>query len=58
MQHHFGIISMGNNFIVEAYPVSVHLSDVLLIFITVLVVGALSVIIPVRYMSKRLMQRM
>ena len=58
MQHHFGIISMGNNFIVEAYPVSVHLSDVLLIFITVLVVGALSVIIPVRYMSKSLMQRM
>ncbi len=58
IQHHFGIISLGNNFIVEAYPVSVHLTDVLLIFITVLVVGALSVIIPVRYMSKRLMQRL
>ena len=58
IQHHFGIISLGNNFIVESYPVSVHLTDVLLIFLTVLVVGALSVIIPVRYMSKRLMQRM
>ena len=54
IQHHFGIISLGNNFIVEAYPVSVHLTDVLLIFITVLVVGALSVIFPVKYMSRRL----
>ena len=58
IQHHFGIISLGNNFIVEAYPVSVHLTDVLLIFLTVLVVGALSVIGPVKYMSKRLMQRL
>ena len=57
IQHYFGIISLGNNFIVEAYPVSVHLTDVLLIFITVLAVGALSVIFPVKYMSQRLMQR-
>ena len=58
IQHHFGIISLGNNFIVEAYPVSVHITDILLIFITVLVVGFLSVIYPVKYMSKRLMQRL
>ena len=58
VQHHFGIISLGNNFIVEAYPVSVHFSDVLLVFITVLIVGFLAVIYPVRYMSRRLMQRL
>ena len=58
IQHHFGIISLGNNFIVEAYPVSVRFTDILLIFITVLVVGFLSVIYPVKYMSKRLMQRL
>ena len=57
IQHYFGIISLGNNFIVEAYPVSVHITDVLLIFITVLAVGALSVIFPVKYMSKKLMSR-
>ena len=57
-QHYLGIISLGNNFIVESYPVSVHFTDVLLIFITVLTVGAVSVIFPVKYMSKRLMQRM
>ena len=58
IQHHFGIISLGNNFIVEAYPVKVHVTDILLIFITVLAVGFLSVIYPVKYMSKRLMQRL
>jgi len=58
IQHYFGIITLGNNFIVEAYPVSVHLSDVLLIFLTVLAVGFCSVIYPVKYMSKRLMQRL
>lgn len=57
IQYHFGIISLGNNFIVEAYPVSVHLTDILLIFITVLAVGALSVIFPVKYMSKNLLSR-
>lgn len=58
IQHHFGIITLGNNFIVEAYPVSVHFTDILLIFITVLVVGFLSVIYPVKYMSKQLMQQL
>ncbi len=58
IQHHFGIVSLGSNFIVEAYPVSVHLSDVVLIFLTVLAVGFFSVIYPVKYMSKRLMQKL
>lgn len=58
IQHHFGIITLGNNFIVEAYPVSVHFTDILLIFITVLVVGFLFVIYPVKYMSKQLMQQL
>ncbi len=41
-------------FVVDAYPVSVHAWDVVLIFITVLAVGFLSVWYPVRYLSKRL----
>ena len=58
VQSHFGLITLGSNFIVEAYPVSVHLSDVLLIFFTVLLVGFLAVIFPVRYMSRRLLLRL
>ena len=54
----FGVISLGGGggtFIVDAYPVSVHAWDVVLVFITVLTVGFLSVWYPVRYLSKRLL---
>ncbi len=59
LQQTFGIIALGSSagsFIVNAYPVSVHYTDVLLIFVTVLVVGFLSVWYPVRYFSKRLLK--
>lgn len=61
IQQEFGIIGLGGvgegSFIVDAYPVSVHLSDVLLVFITVWVVGFLSVWYPVRYLSRRLLEK-
>lgn len=47
IQQRFGIISLGGgngSFIVDAYPVSVHVTDVVLIFITVITVGFLSLI--------------
>ena len=42
-------------FVVDAYPVSVHFSDVVLVLITVLVIGYLSVLLPVRYLRRRLL---
>ena len=42
-------------FVVDAYPVSVHAWDIVLVFLTVLVVGFLSVWYPVRYLSRRLL---
>ncbi len=57
LQQAFGIIGLGKSsgsFIVDAYPVSVHPEDIILIFITVLVVGFLSVWYPVRYFAKRI----
>jgi lipoprotein-releasing system permease protein len=60
VQQRFGIISLGGangSFVVDAYPVSVHFSDVVLIFITVIAVGFLSVWYPVRYLSKRLLKK-
>ena len=61
-QQEFGIISLGSGasagaFIVDAYPVSVHWEDVLLILITVLLVGFLSVLYPVRSLSRRLLTK-
>ena len=54
-QQEFGLISLGDSgsFIVDSYPVSVHIWDVILVFATVLIVGFLSVWYPVRYLSKR-----
>lgn len=59
LQQTYGLISLGDSgaFVVDAYPVSVHASDVVLIFVTVLVVGFLSVWYPVRYLSKRLLDK-
>lgn len=60
VQQEFGIISLGSAdtagaFVVDAYPVSVHFSDVVLVLATVLVIGFLSVLYPVRYLSRRLL---
>lgn len=59
LQQEYGLIALGSSgsFVVDAYPVSVHASDVLLIFITVLLVGFLSVWYPVRFLSKRLLNK-
>ncbi|MBM6890148.1 FtsX-like permease family protein [Bacteroides caecigallinarum] len=57
MQQEYGIISLGNSgsFVVDAYPVSVHAWDIVLIFVTVIVIGFISVWYPVRYLSRRLL---
>lgn len=57
-QQTFGLLRLGEssgNFIIEAYPVSVHWQDVLAVFATVIAVGFLSVWYPVHYLSKRLL---
>lgn len=59
LQQVYGLVSLGRSsgsFIVDAYPVSVHPEDIVLIFITVLAVGFISVWYPVRYFAKRLIQ--
>ena len=58
LQQEFGFVKLGDSagsFIVDAYPVSVHYSDVAIIFVTVLAVGWLAVWYPVRALSKRLL---
>ncbi|MBR1400962.1 MAG: ABC transporter permease [Prevotella sp.] len=59
LQQMFGIVTLGQSsgsFVVDAYPVSVHRWDIVLIFITVLAVGFLAVWYPVRYFAKRLLE--
>ncbi len=56
LQQQYGLVRLGDSagsFIVDAYPVSVHYTDVALIFVTVIAVGWLAVWYPVRVLSKR-----
>ena len=60
LQQEYGLVSMGSTdgaFVVNAYPVSVHYGDVAVIFVTVIVAGWLATWYPVRYLSKRLLER-
>lgn len=60
LQQRFGLITLGNGggqFVVDAYPVSVEWTDVVLVFVTVLVVGFLAVWYPVRYLSRKLLKK-
>lgn len=56
IQQEYGLVSMGDsegNFIVEFYPVSVYLTDILLVLVTVLAVGWLAIWYPVRYLTNK-----
>lgn len=56
LQQHFGLIRFGSTegaYIISAYPVSVRYGDLLLILLTVLCVGYLSVVYAVRSQSRR-----
>lgn len=56
LQQHFGLLTLGGNgqFIVDAYPVSLHFADVCLIFATVIVITFITVYFPIRYLCKRI----
>lgn len=59
LQQQFGLVRMGDadgSYVVNAYPVSVHYFDVLIIFITVIIAGWLAGWYPVRALSKRLLK--
>lgn len=58
LQQQFGLVRLGDSdssFIVDAYPISVHYSDVAIIFVTVIAVGWMAVWYPVRYLGRRLL---
>lgn len=55
-QQEFGLIKFGSSagsYIIDSYPVSIHILDIILTFITVIVIGFISVWYPVKYLSKK-----
>ena len=60
LQQAFGFVKMGESsgtFIVNAYPVSVHYWDVLVVFITVILIGWAASWIPARRLRKQMLNR-
>lgn len=55
LQHEFGLISLGGGegFVINDYPVKVVLSDVLIIFTTVVLMGFLAAVYPSKYFYKK-----
>lgn len=56
LQQHFGFIKMGSQggFIVEAYPVELHVADILIVLLSVIAVSLLSMVILKRTAYKNL----
>ena len=56
IQQRYGLVKFGSDsgaYIIRSYPVSVHLLDILLVFITVIVVGFVSVWYPVKSLTNK-----
>ena len=49
LQEYFGFLKLGTGYIVDAYPVVTNVMDMLLVFVTVLIMGFLAAYYPVRY---------
>lgn len=58
LQEHFGLITFGNSagsFVVDAYPVALYAGDLVVVFFTVILVGFLSMWLPVKHLTKKVL---
>ncbi len=51
LQQHFGWIKLGTGYVVDAYPVVTNWTDIALVLLTVLIMGWLSALYPVRFIQ-------
>lgn len=59
LQQEFGIIGLGGagQFVVDAYPVRVKVLDIVLVFVSVIAVNAVSVWLPIKLLNKYFMKK-
>lgn len=54
VQQQFGLLKLGSsNYIIDAYPVVLQASDILITLFSVVLMGLLAVLYPVKYISKK-----
>lgn len=57
IQEKFGLITLGDgNYIIDAYPIKLVFSDILMIIFTVLIIGYVASYFPVKYLVNKLMR--
>ncbi len=56
LQQHFGLVSLGadeGDFIINAYPVRMLVSDFIYVFIAVMLIGLMAIWYPVRFLTRK-----
>ncbi len=53
LQQHFGFLKLHGGFIIDAYPVDLKLTDLVIVVATVLLIGTLASWYPVRYLIRK-----
>ena len=53
LQEHVGFLRLGEAYVVDAYPVATNGWDILLVLVTVLIMGVLAALYPVRYITTK-----
>lgn len=56
VQEHFGLLKMGDTFVVEAYPVKVMWTDIIAVIFIVSIVGIAAAWYPVKYLNSRILK--
>ena len=57
LQQYFGFISMTGNFIVEAYPIKLLFSDILIVELTVVIIGLIASFYPAKILTRKFLKR-
>ena len=56
LQQYFKFISMTGNFIVEAYPIKLLFSDILIVELTVVIIGLIASFYPAKILTRKFLK--
>jgi ABC-type lipoprotein release transport system permease subunit/ABC-type Zn uptake system ZnuABC Zn-binding protein ZnuA len=60
IQKYFEVIKLGQTagaFIIDAYPVKIEISDIIIVFVTVISIGFFAALYPVHFLGKKLLEK-
>ena len=54
LQQHYGFLKLGEGYVVDAYPVVTRMIDIVIVFFTVVLMGFLAALYPVKYINTKI----